>query len=102
MGVDGWNGGTALRNGSGLKETWRVWSEGGWHGTEGGSGFRESDPLIVNESEAQSLLARFEASGATSLALALHAALGVPVVVTRGRRGADVVERDGDSCTFRQ
>ena len=35
---------------------------------------RTSDPLIVNESEAQSLLARFEASGAASLALALHAA----------------------------
>ena len=57
---------------------------------------RASDPLIVNESEAQSLLARFEASGAASLALALNAALGVPVVVTQGAHGADVVERDGD------
>ncbi|HQR80122.1 MAG TPA: PfkB family carbohydrate kinase, partial [Actinomycetota bacterium] len=57
---------------------------------------RTSDPLIVNESEAQSLLARFDADAAASLAEALHSALGVPVVVTRGAQGADVVDNGGE------
>jgi ribokinase len=56
---------------------------------------RTSNPLIVNESEAQSLLGGFEVQAA-NLAEALHTALGVPVVVTRGAQGADVVDDGGE------
>ena len=57
---------------------------------------RASDPLIVNESEAQALLARFgEDAGAAGLAESLHSMLGVPIVVTLGAQGADVVDDEG-------
>lgn len=62
----------------------------------GMAALRTSDPLIVNESEARSLLARLGADTAAGLAGTLHSALGVPVVVTRGAQGADVVDDGGE------
>ncbi|GAA2044455.1 ribokinase [Agromyces tropicus] len=69
------------------------------------STLRASNPLIVNESEAQSLADSLSGSGARPVPIRdaagiVHRALGVSVIVTRGAAGVQLVDRLGVEFAF--